>query len=257
MEVELPSPSHEERAYTWETSDPSAPRQGYKDERLCNKDNLLSHRNILLGHTLEKLRAAFNQTKGSFSEESKALLKVRVERANQECVDIKFCTGREGDVRRTYTLLNELEEEIIKVTAFINLHKVRAENKGIPVNQAMPVPIQCAFKNCRSTLHFTNRCDKNLTAGKIPIGILKLCAESGVCPRCLRDQSYWDHNRSCAGSYLRKKDKKWIQTDCSSCVISLPYGETLNLNRRVCHHSQGEANAERTYPPIQDENERS
>ena len=255
----LPSLSYEEKVdhSICEMSDLSASTQGYQEGRICNKVDLLSHRNILLAHTLEKLRTAYNQVTKSPSEESKAILRVRVERANQESVDLKGCTGREEDIRRTYALLNELEEEIIRITAFLNLHKVGAEEKVIPANQEMPSPIQCAFNNCRSTSHFTNRCDKNLTAGRITSNILKLCSDSRVCPRCLRDQSYWDHNRTCSGSYLRRKDKKWIQTDCRSCALRLPHGASLNLNRRICYHAQRDAHTESNHPLCQDEDEGS
>lgn len=259
MEAKLPSLFYGEKVDYSVCKMPnlSTPTQEYQEGRICNKVDLLSHRNILLAHTLEKLRAAYDQATKSPSEESKALLKVRVERANQESVDLKGCTGREEDVRRTYVLLNELEEEIIRITAFINLHKVGAEGKGVPVNQAMPTPVRCAFNNCRSTSHFTNRCDKNLTAGRIMSDILNLCAESRVCPRCLRDQSYWDHNRTCSGSYLRRKDKKWIRTDCRSCALSLPCGATLNLNQRICYHAQREAHTKSSHPLSQDEDEGS
>ena len=144
-----------------------------------------------------------------------------------------------------------------RMTAFLNLHKVGAEEKVMPVNQAMPAPVHCAFNNCRSTSHFTNRCDKNLTAGRIPGDILKLCAESSICPRCLRHQGYWDHNRTCSGSYLRRKDRRWIQTDCRSCALSLPRGSTLNLNRRICYHARRDAHAEGGHPISPDEDEES
>lgn len=236
-----------------EMPEQDAPRQGYHKRGLCSKDDLLFHRNILLGHILLKLKIAFDETRISFTKESKALLKVRMERANQESVDIKGCAGREEDVRKTYALLNELEEVIIVVTAFLNLQEAGKTKNGTTANQEEPISRRCAFKNCKSSEHFTNQCNKNLGDGRTSDNIIKLCTESRVCTRCLRALDFWNHDGSCSGSYVRRRDKKWVKTDCDSCFIRLPGGATINLNRRICYHGREDGGTEGTNHFSQDE----
>ena len=89
---------------------PDPPERSCNEERICSKNDLLFHRNVFLEQRLSSLRTAYHLARKNFSEEKKALLKVRVDRANQEIVDMRSCTGRETDVRKTFLLLEQMEE---------------------------------------------------------------------------------------------------------------------------------------------------
>ena len=148
-------------------------------------------------------------------------------------------------------MLNELEEEIIKVTAFINLHEARRTMGGVRSNQTTPDSLQhairparnasrrCRFQNCRSDDHFSSGCH-NLKPGGIPSNIQQLCLDAGVCLRCLRDLSYQHHDETCTGSYRRKSDNRPVKTDCSTCTVVGPGGEVLRVNQRICQHAVGD-----------------
>lgn len=222
--------------------------------KLCPKEDLLFHRNMLLECTIAKLAGAYELTRNNKDEESCALLKVRLQRANQEAVDIKGCTGKEEDVKRTYILLNMLEEELIRAMAFINLEEAQMpESYSPPTPSYMGTPSTkakygCAFKNCLSTKHFTNQCNKNLKEGKISFDIFEQCMKSKVCLRCLRDRDYWKHDGTCTGSYVCKSSNKLIQTDCKSCKFVLPSGSPINLNKRICYHTLAEKGTGSVHP---------
>ena len=220
--------------------DKGAETQGC-NEKLCPKEDLLFHRNILLELTITKLAGAYELTRKNKDEECRALLKVRLQRANQEAVDIKGWTGKEEDVKRTYTLLNALEEEIIRATALINLEEAQIPGKNSPSTPSgMKTPsikARCVFKNCKSTKHFTNQCPVNLKKGKISHDIFEQCMRSKVCLRCMRDRDHWNHDRACSGSYVCKNSNKLIETDCKSCKFILPGGSPINLNKRICYHT--------------------
>ena len=213
------------------------------------EQDLLSHRNAFLAQILEKLRTEHQDrtSEQDISEWSTELLRVRVHRANQEMVDMKGLGGRKEDVERTYILLNELEEIIIKVTAFINLQE--AKRTGVVrSNQTNPCPLQhvirpaggasrrCRFQNCRSDDHFSSGCH-NLKPENIPSNIQQLCLDAEVCLRCLRDRSYRHHDETCTGSYRRKSDNKLVKTDCSTCTVMVPGGEVTKVNQRICQHA--------------------
>ena len=100
----------------------------------------------------------------------------------------------------------------------------------------------CAFKNCGSTDHYSSYCP-NLKYGEVPQNIQQLCLTAGVCMRCLRDLSYRRHDEMCTGSYKRKLDNKWIDTDCNTCMVTLPDGERVNINKKICQHALDRAKA--------------
>ena len=226
--------------------EPDTPEQACNEQEICSTVDLLYHRNSFLTQVLAKLSGEYDKAKENISEESKALLKVRVERANQEIVDMKGCIGRKKDVRRTYILLNKLEEVIIKVTAFINLHEARTGR--VRSNQTNPGSLhhairpagnasrRCRFQNCRSNDHFSSGCH-NLKPENIPSNIQQLCLDAEVCLRCLRDRSYRHHDETCTGSYRRKSDNKLVKTDCSTCTVMVPGGEVTRVNQRICQHA--------------------
>ena len=232
------------------------------------EQDLLSHRNAFLAQILEKLRTEHQDrtSEQDISEWSTELLRVRVHRANQEMVDMKGLGGRKEDVERTYILLNELEEIIIKVTAFINLQEAKRTTGVVRSNQTNPCPLQhvirpaggasrrCRFQNCRSDDHFSSGCH-NLKPENIPSNIQQLCLDAEVCLRCLRDRSCRYHDETCTGSYRRKSDNRPVKTDCSMCTVMFPGGEVVRVNRRICQHALNEVKANRApTPPPQESN---
>ena len=104
---------------------------------------------------------------------------------------------------------------------------------------------KCMFQNCLETGHFSTQCKKNLTNGEISKNILQLCRTSRVCVRCLRSLDYTKHDETCIGSYKRRSDSKWIDTDCQNenCKLELANGRKINLNKRICHHAIERSNA--------------
>ena len=101
---------------------------------------------------------------------------------------------------------------------------------------------KCAFKNCGSKDHFSSFCH-NLKSGEVPQNIQQLCLTAGVCMRCLRDLSYRLHDEMCKGSYKRKLDNKWIDTDCHTCMVTRPDGTKVNIHKRICQHALDRAKA--------------
>jgi hypothetical protein len=101
---------------------------------------------------------------------------------------------------------------------------------------------KCAFKNCGSMDHFSSLCP-NLKPGDVPQDIQQLCLTAGVCMRCLRDLSYKSHDETCQGFYKRKLDNKWIYTDCHTCMVTIPNGSMVNINKRICQHALDRAKA--------------
>ena len=242
------------------------PEQACNEGGICGTVDLLSHRNAFLERVLVNLTSTYNQARRSFTEDISALLKVQVERANQEIVDMKGCVGRQEDVRRTYILLNELDEEIIKVTAFINLYEARGTTGVLQSNQTNPGSLQyiirpagsasrrCRFQNCRSDDHFSSGCH-NLKPENISSNIQQLCLDAEVCLRCLRDRSCRYHDETCTGSYRRKSDNRPVNTDCSMCTVMFPGGKVVRVNRRICQHALNEVKANRApTPPPQESN---
>ena len=106
---------------------------------------------------------------------------------------------------------------------------------------------KCAFQNCGSTEHYSARCH-NLRPGEVPQNIQQLCLTAGVCLRCLRDLSYTYHDDTCKGSYKRLLDNKWIDTDCTTCKVTLPNGKMQNINRRICQHALDRAKGRQAGP---------
>ena len=94
---------------------------------------------------------------------------------------------------------------------------------------------KCAFKNCQSVDHYTRKCS-NLKPGNIQEDILQVVIDANLCLRCLRDPSFENHEKECVGGYMRQNDQKWVQTDCITCFATLPSGEAINLNKRICFH---------------------
>ena len=95
---------------------------------------------------------------------------------------------------------------------------------------------RCAFKNCKSTDHYTRRCDMNLKPGSVQENVQQLCQDASLCLRCLGDLNYVNHDERCKGGYTRQTDNKWVSTDCKTCTVTLPGGKVVSLNKRVCHH---------------------
>ena len=113
---------------------------------------------------------------------------------------------------------------------------IQRAGKGRDLGSTRRLSRRCAFKNCKSTDHYTRRCDMNLKPGNVQENVQQLCQDANLCLRCLGDLNYVNHDGRCKGGYTRQTDNKWVITDCKTCMVTLPGGKVVSLNKRVCHH---------------------
>ena len=121
----------------------STPKQ--RGVRFDLPNTVLFHDNIALSTALTKLRSAYNTAKERGTVESRELLKARVEMAKSKKGEMNICSGTDDDIKEAYTSLEELDELLIRVTAFINLEEGKDQRKreeertkGILAAKSMP-----------------------------------------------------------------------------------------------------------------------
>ena len=208
----------------------------------------LSHEIISLSLALEKLQTAYKTSREVVHVEgTMEMLRARMEviKDKKNSMSLHFGIGEE--IERAYRLINSVEEVIVEVTTFIAVEERKKrkkeekgqENEGITLDRGRS--IKCAFRNCLSIGHHTRKCNKNLKPGRVPEGIIQMCTDADLCPRCLRDTHYLKHDETCVGGYKRMSDNKWIGTDCGTCTHILSSGKRIQINKRICNHVTGEA----------------
>ena len=157
----------------------------------------------------------------------------------------------EQEVSNLYTIMDAIDKKISRLETFISLGEEKAEPMVTSREGMIQRPVEnrhlssttrlsqkCDFKNCQASDHHTRQCDKNLKPGNVPEDILQMVKDANLCLRCLREQNWKGHQKSCVGGYKRPKDSEWVRTDCNTCFATLPSGETMNINKRICFHVQ-------------------
>ena len=237
------------------------PKQISGAQQLSISISLLIHEATALNVDLCELTAIYNKLGGAYRENTIQMLKEKLEVIKRKKESMKLFP--EQEVSRVYTMMDTIDKKISRLETFISLEEEKAEptataregmiqgpEKSRDLGSEKTLSRKCDFKNCQSTDHYTRRCD-NLKPGKIQEDIQHMVQDAGLCLRCLGDRSYEYHDERCKGGYKRPKDSKWVKTDCSTCFATLPSGEAININKRICFHTLDtvkERNQKKRYP---------
>ena len=89
----------------------------------------LFHDNISLSNALDKLKLARKVAKGDSTEASREILRARAETARGRKLDLNIGIGTEEKIKEAHTLLEELDEELTKAMAFINLEEKKDQRR--------------------------------------------------------------------------------------------------------------------------------
>ena len=221
------------------------PRQPSSALQLSMGINILIHEATALNIDLCGLTATYNKLEGASREDTIQMLKVRLEEIKRKKESMENLT----EISKVYTMMDTIDKKISRLETFISLEEEKAiytiktregmiqrAGKGRDLGSTRRLSRRCAFKNCKSTDHYTRQCDMNLKPGNVQENVQQLCQGAKLCLRCLWDLNYVNHDKTCKGGYRRKTDNKWVVTDCKTCMVTLPGGKVVSLNKRVCHH---------------------
>ena len=221
------------------------PRQPSSALQLSMGINILIYEATALNIDLCGLTATYNKLEGASREDTIQMLKVRLEEIKRKKESMENLT----EISKVYTMMDTIDKKISRLETFISLEEEKAiytiktregmiqrAGKGRDLGSTRRLSRRCAFKNCKSTDHYTRQCDMNLKPGNVQENVQQLCQGAKLCLRCLWDLNYVNHDKTCKGGYRRKTDNKWVVTDCKTCMVTLPGGKVVSLNKRVCHH---------------------
>ena len=220
------------------------PRQPSSALQLSMGINILIHEATALNIDLCELTATYNKLEGASRENTIQMLKVKLEEIKRKRESMENLT----EVSKVYTMMADIDKKISKLGKGISWEEEKAKPTVASREGMVQRPLEirdlsstrkfrrkCAFKNCQSVDHYTRKCS-NLKPGNIQEDILQMVIDANLCLRCLRDPSFENHEKECVGGYMRQNDQKWVQTDCITCFATLPSGEAINLNKRICFH---------------------
>ena len=213
--------------------------------------SLLTHEATSLNVELCELTEIYNKLEGTYREDTIQMLKVKLEAIRRKKESMKLHPENVQEVAKVYTMMDTIDKKTSNLETFISLEEEKAKStvkarevmiqrqgKGRNLGSTRRLSKRCAFKNCNSVNHFTRRCDKNLKPGNVPVDIQHMMQEANLCLRCMRERNWEGHQGSCVGSYrMPNSGGKLVKTDCNTCTATLPSGEIICLNRRVCHHT--------------------